>query len=185
MYSPLQTWNVGPGSKVGVIGMGGIGHMAVKLASAMGAQVTVLSRSKNKEADALALGADEFLVSSDEAAMHKAASRFDLIIDTVPTKHERDPYIPLLDMNGTLCVVGQIGPLAEMSSLPLLLSRRRVAGSAIGGIAETQEMLDFCARKNIVPEVEMIRMDQINEAFDRLEKADVRYRFFIDMESLQ
>ncbi|MCI4004604.1 NAD(P)-dependent alcohol dehydrogenase [Dickeya dianthicola] len=183
-YSPLRTWNVGPGSRVGVIGMGGLGHMAIKLAVALGASVTVLSRSPSKEADAKELGADAFLVSRDEKAMTQAASAFDLIIDTVPTKHDLTPYLPLLDVDGTLCVVGQIGPLDELNSLPLLLGRRRVAGSAIAGIAQTQEMLDFCARKNVLPEVEMIRIDQINEAYERLERSDVRYRFVIDMASL-
>ncbi|ACB95398.1 NAD(P)-dependent alcohol dehydrogenase [Beijerinckia indica] len=183
-YSPLRTWNVGPGSRVGVIGLGGLGHMAVKLAAAMGADVTVLSRTKEKETDALALGADRLLVSTDEAAMIKAANSFDLIIDTVPVKHDINPYLPLLDVDGTLVLVGQIGPLAEPSTVPLLLGRRRVAGSPIGGIAETQEMLNFCAKKNVLPDVEMIRMDQINEAFVRLERADVRYRFVIDMASM-
>jgi uncharacterized zinc-type alcohol dehydrogenase-like protein len=184
-YSPLRTWNVGPGSRVGVIGLGGLGHMAVKLAAAMGADVTVLSRSSDKEADALALGADRLLVSANEDAMAKAANRLDLIIDTVPVKHDINPYLPLLDVDGTLVLVGQIGPLNEPSTVPLLLGRRRIAGSPIGGIAETQEMLDFCARKNILPECEMIEMDQINEAFKRLESADVRYRFVIDMASLE
>jgi alcohol dehydrogenase (NADP+) len=183
-YSPLRTWNVGPGSRVGVIGLGGLGHMAVKLATAMGADVTVMSRSSDKQADALALGADRLLVSSDEEAMAKAGSSFDLIIDTVPVKHDINPYTPLLDIDGTLVLVGQIGPLAEPNTIPLLLGRRRVAGSPIGGIAETQEMLNFCARKNILPDCETIRMDQINEAFERLERADVRYRFVIDMATL-
>lgn len=183
-YSPLRVWNVGPGSRVGVIGMGGLGHMAIKLAIALGASVTVVSRSASKKKDATELGANDFLISSDIAAMGKAASSFDLIIDTVPTKHDLTPYLPLLDMDGTLCIVGQIGPLDEMNSLPLLLGRRRVAGSAIAGIAETQEMLDFCARKNVLPEVEMIRIDQINEAYERLERSDVRYRFVIDMAAL-
>jgi uncharacterized zinc-type alcohol dehydrogenase-like protein len=183
-YSPLRTWNVGPGSRVGVIGLGGLGHMAVKLAAAMGAHVTVMSRTADKKADALALGADELLVSTDPKAMKTAASTFDLIIDTVPVKHSIDPYMPLLDIDGTLVIVGQVGPLNEPSTVPAILGRRRVAGSLIGGIAETQEMLDFCARKNILPDVEMIRMDQINEAFDRMERADVRYRFVIDMASL-
>ena len=164
--------------------MGGLGHMAIKLASALGARVTVMSRTPEKTGDALELGADAFLVSGDPEAMEQAASTFDLIIDTVPAKHDLNPYVPLLDVDGTLCVVGQIGPLDEMDSIPLLLGRRRVAGSAIAGIAQTQEMLDFCARKNILPEVEMIRMDQINEAYDRLERSDVRYRFVIDMASL-
>jgi alcohol dehydrogenase (NADP+) len=183
-YSPLRTWNVGPGSRVGVIGLGGLGHMAVKLAAALGADVTVMSRTKDKEADALSLGADRLLVSSDSEAMSAAASRFELIIDTVPVKHDINPYLPLLDIDGTLVLVGQIGPLAEPSTVPLLLGRRRVAGSPIGGIAETQEMLDFCAKKHVLPDCEMIRMDQINEAFERMERADVRYRFVIDMASL-
>ena len=170
-YSPLRTWNVGPGSRVGVIGLG--------------AAVTVMSRSKDKEADARALGADRILITTDADAMAKAGSTFDLIIDTVPVKHDLNPYLPLLDIDGTLVLVGQIGPLAEPSTVPLLLGRRRVAGSPIGGIAETQEMLDFCARKNILPDCEMIRMDQINDAFKRMERSDVRYRFVIDMASLK
>lgn len=183
-YSPLRTWGVGPGSRVGVIGLGGLGHMAVKLAVGLGAEVTVMSRSKGKEADALALGADRVLISSDAEAMAQATDSFDLIIDTVPVKHDLNPYLPLLDVDGTLVIVGQIGPVTETSTVPLLLGRRRIAGSPIGGIAETQEMLDFCARKNILPDVEMIRMDEINHAFERMEKADVRYRFVIDMASL-
>jgi uncharacterized zinc-type alcohol dehydrogenase-like protein len=184
-YSPLRTWNVGPGSRVGVVGLGGLGHMAVKLAVGLGADVTVISRSKAKEADALALGADRLLASSDAKAMAAAASGFDLIIDTVPVKHDINPYLPLLDVDATLVLVGQIGPLAELSTVPLLMGRRRVAGSPIGGIAETQELLDFCAKKNILPDCEMIRMDQINEAFERMERADVRYRFVVDMASLK
>ena len=184
-YSPLRTWGVGPGSRVGVIGLGGLGHMAVKLAAGFGADVTVLSRSKAKETDAQSLGADRLLVSTDAAAMTTAQSSFDLIIDTVPVKHDLNPYMPLLDIDGTLVLVGQIGPLAEPSSIPLIMGRRRIAGSPIGGIRETQEMLDFCAKKQILPDCEMIRMDQINEAFERLERSDVRYRFVIDMASLK
>jgi len=183
-YSPLRMWNVGPGSRVGVVGLGGLGHMAVKLAAALGADVTVMSRTKDKEADALALGADRLLVSSDAPAMAKAAASFDLIIDTVPVKHDLNPYTPLLDVDATLVLVGQVGPLNELNSVPLLLGRRRIAGSPIGGIAQTQEMLDFCARKNILPDCEMIRIDEINAAFKRMERADVRYRFVIDMASL-
>ena len=183
-YSPLRTWNVGPGSRVGVIGLGGLGHMAVKLASGLGAHVAVLSRSHDKQADARALGADELLVSTHKEAMVKAGSSFDLIVDTVPVRHDLNPYLPLLDVDGTLVIVGQVGPLEEPITTPLLLGRRRVAGSPIGGIAETGEMLDFCGRKNILPECEMIRMDAINEAFERMERSDVRYRFVIDMSSL-
>jgi alcohol dehydrogenase (NADP+) len=183
-YSPLRTWNVGPGSRVGVVGLGGLGHMAVKLASAMGAQVTVMSRSRGKDKDALALGADRVLVTSDEAAVAASANSFDLIIDTIPTKHDVNPYISLLDVDGTLVLVGQVGPVDEPQTFPMIFGRRRIAGSLIGGVAQTQELLDFCARKNILPEVEMIRIDQINEAFDRMERSDVRYRFVIDMSSL-
>ena len=183
-YSPLRTWNVGPGSRVGVIGLGGLGHMAVKLAAGFGAHVTVMSRTPDKTADALALGADQFLVSTDEGAMEKAQASFDLFIDTVPTKHDISPYMPLLDVDGTLVIVGHLGNLAEPFTIPLVMGRRRVAGSPIGGIAQTQEMLNFCARKNILPECEMIRIDEINDAFKRMERADVRYRFVIDMASL-
>lgn len=183
-YSPLRTFGVGPGSRVAVVGMGGLGHMAVKLAVGLGAHVTVISRSTAKEADARELGAHAFLISSDDEAMGDAASEFDVIIDTVPVKHDLNAYLPLLDVDGTLAIVGQVGAMEEIVTVPLLMGRRRVAGSLIGGIAETQEMLDFCGRMNILPECEMIRMDQINEAFERMEKSDVRYRFVIDMASL-
>lgn len=184
-YSPLRTWNVGPGSRVGVIGMGGLGHMAIKLAIAMGAHVTVLSRSPSKEQDALDLGADAVLISTDKEAMKAARNSLDLIVDTVPVKHDVTPYMPLLDIDGTLAIVGQVGPMDEFMTPPAIMGRRRIAGSLIGGIAETQEMLDFCGRMNILPECEMIRMDEINTAFDRMEKADVRYRFVIDMSSIE
>ena len=183
-YSPLRTWNVGPGSRVGVIGLGGLGHMAVKLASGMGAHVTVLSRTPDKAKDAHALGANALLVSTDPEAMAKAANGFDLIIDTVPVRHDLNPYMPLLDVDGTLVIVGQLGPVDEPNTVPMVLGRRRIAGSPIGGIRQTQEMLDFCAAKNILPDVEMIRMDEINHAFERMERSDVRYRFVIDMASL-
>jgi uncharacterized zinc-type alcohol dehydrogenase-like protein len=184
-YSPLRTWNVGSQSRVGVVGMGGLGHMAVKLAKGMGAHITVISTSPSKEADAKLLGADSFLVSSDKEAMKKAGSHFDLIIDTVPVKHDVNPYVPLLDVDGTIVLVGQIGPLEEPHTAPMIFGRRRIAGSLIGGIRETQEMLDFCAEKNIHPECEMIRIENINDAFERMEKGDVHYRFVIDMESLK
>jgi len=183
-YSPLRTWGVGPGSRVGVIGLGGLGHMAVKLAAALGAHVTVISRSPTKTADALALGADEVLISTDADAVAKAASRFDLIIDTVPVDHPVGDYLPLLDLDGSLVLVGQIGPIGQPSSVPLVMGRRRLAGSLIGGIAQTQELLDFCARKGVLPDVEIIPIDRINEAWERMERADVRYRFVIDMASL-
>ncbi|WP_236646583.1 NAD(P)-dependent alcohol dehydrogenase [Aristophania vespae] len=184
-YSPLRAWNVGPGKKVGVIGLGGLGHMAVKLAVGMGAEVTIISRSDKKRTDAEELKAHKYLVSSDESAMQKAANHFDVIIDTVPYKHDLDPYLPLLDVDGSLVIVGQIGPLAETSSVPLVMGRRRVAGSLIGGIAETQEMLNLCGEKNILPDCEIIKIEDINEAYERLERGDVHYRFVIDMSSLK
>ena len=184
-YSPLRTWNVGPGSRVGVIGLGGLGHMAIKIAAAMGAHVTAISRSDKKKQQVLSYGAKDLLVSSDEAAMQAHANQFDVIINTIPVKHDFTPYIPLLDIDGTQVLVGQVGELAESNSVPLLMGRRRVAGSLIGGIAQTQEILDFCALHNILPEVEMIKMDQINDAFDKLKQGDMASRFVIDMSSLE
>ena len=183
-WSPLRTWGVKEGSRVGIIGLGGLGHMGVKLAHGLGAKVTVISRSTDKEADARALGADALLNSSDADAMAAAANSFDLIIDTVPVKHDLMPYLPLLDIDATLVIVGQVGPVAEVSSIPLLMGRRRISGSPIGGIRETQEMLDFCGQHNITADSEVIRMDQINDAFERLLKSDVKYRFVIDMQTL-
>ena len=182
-YSPLRAAHVGPGSRVGVVGLGGLGHMAVKFAAALGADVTVLSRSNGKEADATALGANRVLITTDAAAMAKAAEGFDFIIDTIPVAHDLNLYTPLLDIDGTMVLVGQVGPVPSINTAPLVLGNRRIAGSLIGGIAETQEMLEFCARKGVLPEVEMIRMDEINEAFERMERSDVRYRFVIDMAS--
>lgn len=184
-YSPLRTWNVTTGTRVGVIGLGGLGHMAVKLAVAMGAEVTVISRSTRKEAQAKELGAKAILASTDTEAMEAAGSTFDLIIDTVPAKHDINGYMPLLDLDGSLVIVGQIGPLDEPMTAPLVRGRRRVAGSLIGGIAETQELLEFCAKHDVYPECEMIRMDQINDAFKQLESGDLAHRFVIDMASLQ
>lgn len=184
-YSPLRQWDIKEGSRVGVIGLGGLGHMAVKLAHAMGAHVTVMSRTPDKQKDAEALGADELLISTDESAMKEAASSFDLIIDTVPVEHDVNPYTPLLDIDGTLVMVGQVGPIMAPTTVPMIFGRRRIAGSLIGGIRETQELLDFCAEKNVLPDCEMIRMDEINEAFERMERSDVRYRFVIDMASLE
>ncbi|MBM6551865.1 NAD(P)-dependent alcohol dehydrogenase [Marinomonas ostreistagni] len=183
-YSPLRTWGVKEGTRVGVIGLGGLGHMAVKLAVAMGAEVTVLSRSKKKEEEAKALGAKGILASSDEEAMQAAANSFDLIIDTVPAKHDVNVYTPTLDVDGTLVIVGQIGPIEEPITWPLVGGRRRIAGSLIGGIEETQEVLDFCAKHDIYPECEMISMDQINSAFERMAKGDMAHRIVIDMSSL-
>jgi uncharacterized zinc-type alcohol dehydrogenase-like protein len=183
-YSPLKNWNVSKGTRVGVIGLGGLGHMAIKLAVAMGADVTAISRSNSKEQQAKAIGAKGILASTDKESMAKAASSFDIIIDTVPVKHDVNIYTPLLDVNGSLVIVGQVGPMEEFMTLPLIFGRRRVAGSLIGGIKETQEVLDFCAKHNIHPECKMIRPDEVNDAFAHLEKGDVAYRFVMDMSKL-
>jgi uncharacterized zinc-type alcohol dehydrogenase-like protein len=183
-YLPLREWKVGPGSRVAVVGMGGLGHMAIKLAVGLGAEVAVISRSLEKQADARALGAEGFLVSSDFEAMGSNANAFDVIIDTIPVDHDVNPYLPLLDNFGALVVVGYFGALSQLMTFPLLFGGRKISGSLVGGIAQTQELLDFCGRANILPEVEMIRMDQINEAFERMEKSDVRYRFVVDMSTL-
>jgi uncharacterized zinc-type alcohol dehydrogenase-like protein len=185
-WSPLRHWNVGEGSKVAVVGLGGLGHMAIKLAKGLGAHVTLLSRSKNKANDALELGADDVIISTDAAEMNKAKAKFDLIIDTVPYVHDINPYISTLAVSGTLVLVGYLGPLDPfLNSVPMILGRMSVAGSLIGGIAETQEMLDFCGKHNIVSEIEMISIQNINEAYERMLKSDVRYRFVIDMASLK
>jgi len=183
-FSPLRSWKVGPGSRVGVIGLGGLGHMAVKLAVAMGAEVTVLSRSDKKAEEARTLGANGILVSSDKSAMKAASASFDLIIDTVPVKHDVSPYSPLLDIDGTLVIVGQLGAMDEFVAAPLVLGRRRVAGSLIGGIKETQEVLDFCAEHDIHPICEIIRPDQVNDAYAVMRKGDIAHRYVMDMSSL-
>jgi uncharacterized zinc-type alcohol dehydrogenase-like protein len=183
-YSPLRTWNVGPGSRVAVVGIGGLGHLAVRLAAGLGATVTVITRSEAKSAEALALGADKVVLSGSKDSMAAAASSFDLVIDTIPVGHDLSPYIDLLDVDATLVIVGAIAMMAGFSSFPLLSGRRRIAGSPSGGIAETQEMLDFCAKKNILPDCEIIPIQEINKAFERMERGDVRYRFVIDMSSL-
>ena len=183
-FSPLRTWNVGKGSRVGVIGLGGLGHMAVKLAVAMGAEVTVLSRSDRKAEEAQTLGASGVLVSTDKAAMRAAAASLDLILDTVPVRHDLKPYLPLLDVDGTLVIVGQVGDMDDFASAPMIFGRRRVAGSLIGGIQETQEVLDFCAEHDIHPICEIIRPDQVNDAYKVMEKGDIAHRYVMDMSSL-
>lgn len=180
-YSPLRHWKVGPGSKVAVIGLGGLGHMAVKLAAAMGAEVTVLSTSDRKKADAERMGAKHFLINSDKAAMQAAAEKFDLIINTVSATHEIASHIGLLARDGTMVMLGLTTEGMPVYAMPLLWRRRSVAGSLIGGIRETQEMLDFCAEHGIACDIELIAPDQINEAWARMERSDVRYRFVIDM----
>lgn len=184
-WSPLRQWNIGKGSRVGVVGMGGLGHMAVKLAVGLDAEVTVLTRSERKKKDAFEVGAHKVLVSTDEKAMAEAANSFDLIINTIPYQHDINPYLHLLDVDSTMVLVGQIGQMDQFNSVPMIMGRRRVAGSVIGGISETQELLDLCAEKNILPLCETIRIDQVNEAFERLERGDVHYRFVIDMASLK
>ncbi|MCB0464246.1 MAG: NAD(P)-dependent alcohol dehydrogenase [Aequorivita sp.] len=185
-WSPLRHWKVGKDSKVAVVGLGGLGHMAIKLAHALGAHVSLFSRSNNKIADAKALGADEVIISTDEAQMEKAMGRFDLIIDTVPYAHDLNPYVGTLNTSGTLVVVGYLGPLDPMLvTVPLIMGRKSVAGSLIGGIAETQELLDFCGKHNITSDIEVIKIQDINKAYERMLKSDVKYRFVIDMKSLK
>lgn len=184
-YSPLRHWQVGAGSKVAVVGLGGLGHMGLKLAKAMGAEVTLFSRSPGKEADARRLGADHIVISTDAAQMASVTGQFDLIIDTVPYLHDVNPYIPTLAVGGTVVMVGYLGPLDGFNTGPLVFSRKALAGSLIGGIAETQEMLDFCGQHGITSDIEVIRIQDINEAYERLLKADVKYRFVIDMASLK
>jgi uncharacterized zinc-type alcohol dehydrogenase-like protein len=183
-YSPLRHWKVGPGSKVAVIGLGGLGHMAVKLAAAMGAEVTVLSTSDRKKADAERMGAKHFLINSDTDAMAAAAEKFDLIINTVSATHEIASHVQLLARDGTMVMLGLTTEGLPVFAMGLLWRRRSVAGSLIGGIRETQEMLDFCAAHGIACDIEVIAPDQINEAYARMEKSDVRYRFVIDMARL-
>ncbi|MDO1558030.1 NAD(P)-dependent alcohol dehydrogenase [Brevundimonas sp. 2R-24] len=180
-WSPLRHWKVGPGSKVAVIGLGGLGHMAVKLAAALGAEVTVLSTSDRKRDDALRMGAAHFLINSDQAAMKAAAESFDLIINTVSAPHEIAGQVQLLAKDGTMVMLGLNTEGLPVYPLGLLWRRRSVAGSLIGGVAETQEMLDFCAEHGIACDIERIAPDQINEAYARMLKSDVRYRFVIDM----
>jgi len=185
-WSPLRHWNVGEGSKVAVVGLGGLGHMAIKLAHALGADVTLFSRSTNKIADAKKLGAHDVIISTDESQMEKAMGKFDVIIDTVPYEHDLNPYIGTLNTNGTLVIVGYLGPLDPLLvTVPMILGRKSVAGSLIGGIAETQELLDFCGKHNITSDIEVINMQNINEAYERMLKSDVKYRFVIDMKSLK
>lgn len=185
-WSPLRKWNVGKDSKVAVVGLGGLGHMAIKLADALGAHVTLFSRSPNKTQDALDLGADQVVISTDEDQMAGVQNNFDVIIDTVPYAHDINPYIGTLTTDGTLVLVGYLGPLDPMlNSVPMIMGRKTVAGSLIGGIAETQELLDFCGKHNITSEIEIIKIQDINQAYERMLKSDVHYRFVIDMASLK
>jgi uncharacterized zinc-type alcohol dehydrogenase-like protein len=183
-YSPLRHWDIKPGMTVGIIGLGGRGHMGVKLSHAMGAKTVMITTSKNKAADAMKLGADAVLISTDAAAMQAMGNQFDFLLNTIPVPHDFNHYMPLLKVDGTMCIVGSVGPTAELNTGPLIFGRKSVAGSLVGGIKETQEMLEFCAKHNIVSEIELIKMTEINQAYERMLKSDVKYRFVIDMNSL-
>jgi uncharacterized zinc-type alcohol dehydrogenase-like protein len=184
-FSPMQHWKLGPGQRVGVVGLGGLGHIAVKLGAARRAEVTAITTSPGKVADAKRLGAADAVLSSDEAAMKRLANRFDLVISTVPRSYSMKPVLNALKQEATLVNVGAMEQLQGVTGIDLVYSRKSVAGSMIGGIAETQEVIDYCAARNIKADVEVIRADQINQAFDRVVKKDVRYRFVIDMASLK
>jgi uncharacterized zinc-type alcohol dehydrogenase-like protein len=184
-YSPLKYANIKPGDKVAVAGLGGLGHMGVKFAVAMGAEVTLLSTSPSKENDAKKLGAHHFVLSNDDKAIKKIKSHFDVILNTISAKHDFGTYLNLLNLDGKMLVVGLPKEHPDIDPMALIYNRRSIIGSMIGGTAETQEMLDFCAEKNIVSDVEVIPMQKINEAYERILKSDVKYRFVIDMASLK
>lgn len=183
LYSPLRHWQAGPGKKVAIVGMGGLGHMGVKLAHAMGAEVTVLSQSLAKEADGRAFGADHYYATRDPETFQKLASSFDLIICTVSSDIDWNAYLNLLKVDGTLCLLGVPEKAVPVHAFSLIPSRRNLAGSMIGSIKETQEMLDFCGAHNITADIEKIEMKDVNEAYERVLKSDVRYRFVIDIEA--
>ena len=186
MYSPLRHWQVGKGSKIAVVGLGGLGHMGLKFGKAFGADVTLFTRTPGKEAEAKRLGAEHVVISTDPKQMAAVAGRFDFVIDTVPNEHDINPYVATVKRDGVYVIVGQLTPLIPPVQPGALIGRRRaVAGSVIGGIAETQEMLDFCGKHAIGCDVEVIPMQDINKAYDRMLKSDVRYRFVIDMSSLK
>nr|WP_230950786.1 NAD(P)-dependent alcohol dehydrogenase [Burkholderia cepacia] len=185
-WSPLHRWNVGKDSKVAVVGLGGLGHMALKLAKALGADVSLFTRSAGKEEDAFRLGADHVVLSSNPKQMKAVADRFDVIIDTVPYDHDVNPYMPTLALEGVLVLVGYMAPLSTpVNAGSVVRGRRAISGSFIGGITETQQMLDFCGEHRIVSDVEIIPIQKINEAYERMLKSDVKYRFVIDMASIR
>jgi uncharacterized zinc-type alcohol dehydrogenase-like protein len=184
-YSPLRHWKVGPGKKVGIVGLGGLGHMALKFAHSFGAHVVQFTTNLRKKEDAIKLGADEVVLSSDPEAMKAHANSFDFILDTVSAKHPFDDYLSLLKQDGTLTLVGLPEEPPSFSVFNLITRRASIAGSMIGGMPETQEMLDYCGQHNIVSEVEVIPIQKVNEAFERLLKQDVKYRFVVDMSSLK
>lgn len=184
-WSPLRHWKVGPGQKVGVVGLGGLGHMAIKFAHALGAYVVLFTTSPGKSDDAIRLGADEVVLSKDASSMAKHTASFNFILDAVSADHDVNAYLSLLKLDGTLCLVGAPEKPLPVAAFSLLMNRRQFSGSAIGGIPETQEMLDFCADHGITSDIEMIKIQQINDAYTRLLKGDVKYRFVIDIASLQ
>lgn len=184
-YSPLKHWNIGPGKNVGIVGIGGLGHMAVKLAKAMGAEVVVFTTSSSKFEDAKRLGADDVILSRDSSQMERYAGKLHFVLDCVSAQHDMDLYLGQLRVDGSLVLVGAPEHPLPVAAFSLIPYRRSFAGSTIGGIPETQEMLDFCGKHNIVADIELINIQQINEAYDRLLKGDVKYRFVIDMASLK
>ncbi|MBP2282136.1 putative zinc-type alcohol dehydrogenase-like protein [Flavobacterium sp. CG_23.5] len=184
-WSPLSHWKVKKGDKVGVIGLGGLGHMGVKFANALGAHVVMITTSPSKGKDAKRLGAHEVLVSKDEEEMKKHQNSFDFILNTIPVGHEMDPYLGLLKIDATMVLVGAVEPLKPFHGGNIIMGRKRIAGSLIGGIKETQEMLDFCGKHNITSDIELINIQDINAAYDRVISNDVKYRFVIDMKSLK
>ena len=184
-YSPLKRWTVGEGQKVGIVGLGGLGHMGVKLAHAMGAHVVMITTSPSKGEDARKLGADEVLISRDAEAMTAAQNSFDFLLNTIPVGHDVDPYMALLKRDATMVLVGSVEPLTKVNGLNFIFRRRTMAGSLIGGLPETQEMLDFCGKHNITCDIEQIAIQDVNAAYDRTVKGDVKYRFVIDMASLK
>lgn len=184
-YSPLKHWKIGPGHQVAVVGLGGLGHLGLKFAKALGAEVTLLTRTPGKEEEARRLGADHVILSTDPAQMTAAANSFDFILDTVPSAHDLNPYLAALKLDGTHILVGQLDAIEPaLAGVSLIAGRKSLAGSGAGGLPETQEMLEFCAERGVTCDVEMIRIQDINEAFERVLKSDVRYRFVIDMASL-
>jgi uncharacterized zinc-type alcohol dehydrogenase-like protein len=184
-YSPLKNWKVGSGQRVGIIGLGGLGHMGVKFAHAMGAHVVMITTSPEKGADAKKLGANEVLLSRDQAAMEASMNSFDFLLNTIPVGHDVDPYMNLLKRDGAMVLVGSVEPLTQVNGIPFIMKRRSMAGSLIGGLPETQEMLDFCGEHNITCDIEMIDMKDVNTAYDRTVASDVKYRFVIDMATLK
>ena len=183
-YSPLRHWNTKKGDKVGVVGLGGLGHMAVKLAAAMGAEVTMLSTSRGKEADARRLGASGFGLTSDEATFKRLAGQFDLIIDTISAPHDYNQYLGMVRLEGAMVLLGVPPTPTPVAAQALIFGRKTLSGSLIGGIQETQEMLDFCAEHNVVSDIELIPVQDINQAYERMLKGDVRYRFVLDIKTL-